>query len=72
MPNIFFTGDSNKWFKRFYTRYFPNSTSAALDIACYSLGNQKKWLEAIANWRRPILFNKLETNIGVKNNYFQI
>ena len=42
MPNISFSGDREKIFKRFYTRYFSqNNQDSSKDMACYSLANQK-------------------------------
>lgn len=59
MPNIYFTGDREKLFKRFYTRFFPfENMNSSEDIACYSLASQSEWSKAIKEWRDPILNNK--------------
>ena len=58
MPNTYFSGDKEKVYKRFYTRYFPNDTvNSSEDIGCYSVANQNNWLRQIDEWRAPILDN---------------
>lgn len=59
MPNISFPGDSEKIFNRYYTRYFPaENPNSSIEITSYSLANKSNWLNAINEWREPILQNK--------------
>ena len=61
MPNIYFSGDSEKIYKRFYTRYFPYEyLTTSKDISCYAAANQIAWSKEIKTWRTPILENKLK------------
>ena len=55
MPEIYFSGDPSRKYKRFYTRYFSNSIT---EMAQYSFTNQNRWLNEISEWRKPILNNK--------------
>lgn len=58
MPNIYFSGDKDKLFKRFYTRFFPQENAhSSEDIACYSMSARNDWLKLIDEWRSPILKN---------------
>ncbi|CAF1103253.1 unnamed protein product, partial [Brachionus calyciflorus] len=69
MPNINFGSDVKKYYKRFYTRYFPESPKSSLDISCYSLSQRINWLRQLFTWRIPILHNE-KTPIIYKNCLF--
>ncbi|CAF1008695.1 unnamed protein product, partial [Brachionus calyciflorus] len=59
MPKVSFH-NNQKSYKKFYTRYFSEmSPDTAKDIACYSLYSRKTWQNALSNFRKPILENKL-------------
>ncbi len=55
MPEIYFSGDPNRKYKRFYTRFFSNTIT---EMAHYSFTNQNRWLNELNEWRNPILKNK--------------
>jgi uncharacterized protein (DUF608 family) len=60
MPQIYFSGDENKMFRRYYTKYFSDfdHCDCAKRIAAYAFANEKNWLDSIRRWRAPILENK--------------
>lgn len=59
MPKIHFTGDTERIYNRYYTRFFPaENKNSSIEIASYSLAQRNQWLKEIGIWREPILKNK--------------
>ncbi|CAK8694587.1 unnamed protein product [Clavelina lepadiformis] len=56
MPQIHF-GNSNKFYKRRYTRWFGDQGKAGPALAAYSLYHYPTWEEKIHDWQSPILEN---------------